>query len=596
MTQLLTAAGSGAAAVMLWRIARALGLGLAGLAVFSVISAVRRFIDWAGTLGVVAIGLVALTLTGLVGVGLWCRWTHSHRTVKRWSAMRRRRGGVASTWQVLRRGSRWAVLRRGRHVRPSLKALSWWRTALLDAAQVGVRLVRVGLLWVWSSAEDVVLIFGGPRTGKSGYLAARIVDAPGMVLSTSTRTDLYRLTSSAREELGPVHVFNPSGLGELASTISFDPVSGCADPVVAMERAEDMIPMGDGSTDRDHWSGQARRALAGLLYTAAVGGYDMSQIGWWVAHQDDEVHDRGETVRPVAAQIEALLEDHDPLMADQVSAFLRTNERTRTSITNSMAPALAWLSNPAARKAATGEQPFDVEQLLRARATIYLLGAESGATAGLVAALTGHIAREARRLSAGMPGERLDPAFRLVLDEANLICPVPLVRWTADMGGRGVTIMAAFQSRAQLLSKWGPSSAAEIINNAGGIIVYGGTADRDDLQYWSAIIGDRDEVSEQTDKNGNVTGYSTRSVPVISPAKLRALPQARAVVLRRHLDPVVGIPGVLWRQRRLPVPEWLVRWHRWVTHIPGGPEAVAIPEPDAPPALALVNARSGEVA
>jgi type IV secretory pathway TraG/TraD family ATPase VirD4 len=354
--------------------------------------------------------------------------------------------------------------------------------------------------------------------------------------------------------------------------------------------------MGDGSTDRDHWSSQARRALAGLLYTAAVGGYDMSQIGWWVAHQDDEVRDGGETVRPVAAQIEALLEDHDPLMADQVSAFLRTNERTRTSITNSMAPALAWLSNPAARQAATGERPFDVEALLRDRATIYLLGAESGATAALVAALTGHIAREARRLSAAMPGERLDPPLRIVLDEANLICPVPLARWTADMGGRGITIMAAFQSRAQLMSKWGPSSAAEIINNAGGIIVYGGTADRDDLQYWSAIIGDRDEVIAQTGPDGEVTGYSTRSVPVISPARLRALPRARAVVLRRHLDPVVGVPGVLWRQRRLPVPGWLVRWHRSLTRIPGAPVEMATPEPEPQPGLALVDARSGEAA
>lgn len=596
MTELLTAVGSGAVAAMLWRIARALGLALASLAVFEVVSAVRRFIDWAGTLGVFAIGLFAVALLGVVGIGLWCRWTHSHRTVKRWSTSRRRRGGVASTWQVLRRGSRWPVLRRGRTVRPSLKALSWWRFVLVSTAQVGVRLVRVGLLWVWSSAEDVVLIFGGPRTGKSGYLAGRIVDAPGMVLSTSTRTDLYRHTSAAREQVGPVHVFNPTGLGALASTISFDPVAGCADPMVATERAEDMIPMGGGDTDRDHWSSQARRALAGLLYTAAVGGFDMSQIGWWVAHQDDEMRQDGESYRPVAAQIETLLEDHDPLMADQVSAFLRTNERTRTSITNSMAPALAWLSNPVARRAATGAQPFDVEQLLRSRATIYLLGAETGATAALVAALTGHIAREARRLSAAMPGERLDPPLRIVLDEANLICPVPLARWTADMGGRGVTILAAFQSRAQLMSKWGESSAREIINNAGGIIIYGGTADADDLQYWSKVIGDRDETIEQTGPDGAVTGYTTRSVPIIAPARLRALPEARAVVLRKYLDPVVGLPGMLWRQRSLPVPEWLARWHRSVTRLPGDPAPLASPTPEPAPALVVVDARPGEAA
>ena len=84
---------------------------------------------------------------------------------------------------------------------------------------------------------------------------------------------------------------------------------------------------------------------------------------------------------------------------------------------------------------------------------MFLLGAEETQAAPLVCALTGHIAREARRLAAPRPGGRLDPPLGLFLDEAALICPVPLHPWTADMGGRGVTICAAFQSRAQLLDR-----------------------------------------------------------------------------------------------------------------------------------------------
>ena len=61
-------------------------------------------------------------------------------------------------------------------------------------------------------------------------------------------------------------------------------------------------------------------------------------------------------------------------------------------------------------------------------------------TAPLVTALTGHIAREARRIAATRPGGRLDPPLTLALDEAALICPIPLDNWTADMGGRNVTI------------------------------------------------------------------------------------------------------------------------------------------------------------
>src|SRR3712207_7495966 len=61
------------------------------------------------------------------------------------------------------------------------------------------RSCRVGLLSVWSSIEDVTLVFGGPRTGKSQWLAGRVLDAPGAVLVTSTRTDLYELCGPDRK-------------------------------------------------------------------------------------------------------------------------------------------------------------------------------------------------------------------------------------------------------------------------------------------------------------------------------------------------------------------------------------------------------------
>ena len=124
---------------------------------------------------------------------------------------------------------------------------------------------------------------------------------------------------------------------------------------------------------------------------------------------------------------------------------------------------------------------------------MFLLGAEETQAAPLVCALTGHIAREARRLAALQPGGRLDPPLTLVLDEAALISPVPLDSWTADMGGRGVTILAAFQSRAQLLARWGEHAAATILNNTAAVMVFGGTRDRDDLQFWSTLAGERDE-------------------------------------------------------------------------------------------------------
>lgn len=92
------------------------------------------------------------------------------------------------------------------------------------------------------------------------------------MIATSTRTDLIALTGPVREKRGPLLVFNPSGLGGVPSTITFDPLSGCQQPVTAT--AADLLagvstPGRDGG-DREFWAGQSRRVLAVLMHAAAV--------------------------------------------------------------------------------------------------------------------------------------------------------------------------------------------------------------------------------------------------------------------------------------------------------------------------------------
>jgi hypothetical protein len=132
----------------------------------------------------------------------------------------------------------------------------------------------------------------------------------------------------------------------------------------------------------------------------------------------------------------------------------------------------------------------------------------------------------------------------MVLDEAALICPIPLDRWSADMGGRGVCIIAAFQSRAQLIDRYGPARAATILNNAASKMLFGGTSDRDDLQFWSTLAGEREEPVVNTDMHRRGASRSTRLVPVLAPAQLSQLPKHRVVVF------TCGMPVVLgWAER-----------------------------------------------
>ncbi|MHA6795923.1 type IV secretory system conjugative DNA transfer family protein [Pseudonocardia bannensis] len=489
--------------------------------------------------------LVASAMAVLVG---WHRWTRSSSMVTRWGARARRKAGVASTLDVLRHAGGLAMRRRAGAVRPSLAGLGWPDLARLPVVEVAVRLCQAGLVWVWSSIEDVTLIFGGPRTGKSGWLAGQILDAPGAALVASTRTDLHDLTAARRAQRGPVLVFNAVGLGHLVSTVTFNPVDGCGDPVTAAERAADMLTAttrASGSGDREFWDAQGRRVLAALLHAAALGNRTMRDVLGWLA-------DPAKAAKDVTV---LLRRSPEPAFELDLGQFLTTNDRTRSSITSTIMPALGWLTSPTACAAAGLDddpghagRPLDVAELLASNGTVYLVGGEEAQVAPLVAALTGHVARQARRIAATKPGGRLDPPLRLALDEAALICPVPLESWTADMGGRGVNIIAAFQSRAQLLARYGTHDAATILNNAGAVMVFGGTRDRDDLQFWSTLTGDRDEPADTVDPTGRTTARTSRKTAVLSPAQIANLPAGRVLVIRRGIAPVIGRAQMFWQR------------------------------------------------
>ncbi|MDN5855358.1 MAG: TraM recognition domain-containing protein, partial [Actinomycetia bacterium] len=289
-------------------------------------------------------------------------------------------------------------------------------------------------------------------------------------------------------------------------------------------------------------------------------GLTMLDVQRWVADPD----------RHESEIVSLLHESPEPAFESAVLQFIGTNDRTRSSITSTISPTLSWLTHGPARAAARpisqGGRPFDVATLLAENASVFMLGGEEAQVAPLVCALTGHIAREARRLAALQPGGRLDPPLSLRLDEAALICPIPLHQWSADMGGRGVSIVACFQSRAQVIDRYGLAKSATILNNAGARLLFGGTGDRDDLTYWSTLAGDRDEPVTTTDMHGRVASRTTRRVPVLAPAQLANLPRGRVVVFRRDVPPVIGTAEQAWRRldvRSVHQPDaWTVRSHR----------------------------------
>ena len=79
-------------------------------------------------------------------------------------------------------------------------------------------------------------------------------------------------------------MFNPSGLGGLTSTVTFDPLTGCEEPTTATSGPRTCSPpAGERGGDRDFWTEQAHRVLAALMHAAALGGPPMHDVQAWVA-------------------------------------------------------------------------------------------------------------------------------------------------------------------------------------------------------------------------------------------------------------------------------------------------------------------------
>lgn len=480
------------------------------------------------------------------------------RLARDWVGTSKRRRGLATTVEVWSATGWWYARRAAGVVRPSLAARSVWRRWRTPMREFAFRLCRVpggplGAQWAYATAEEVTIRIAPPRQGKTAELCNHLIDAPGAVVATSTKVDIVSHTIALRDTGSrSVHIFNPEGLGDgsMRSTLRWNPVAGCEQPGQAIMRAGYLLS-GSPQISRigEHsgfWESQAVRVLSRYLHAAALADRTMLDLLAWVSNRDQ-----------YGPHVLGLL-DHSPAGSswrEDFRGYLETNDDTSTSIYTTMTSALGWLNDPevaSLTSAAPGEQ-FDVRRFIADRGTLYLLGSDRphGTVAPLFTCLTAHIFETAKVIASRQPGGRLDPYLTLVLDEAPLICPVPLDRWTADAGGRGIPIHIAAQSRTQLFSKWGEFDARTMWSNAAVKLIFGGIDDERELQAFAELCGYVDEDTESTSESptGSGTTTSVRRVPVMPPERIRGLRQWRVLMIRRGMAPTIGRIVPVWTRR-----------------------------------------------
>ena len=476
--------------------------------------------------------LLLLVLGGAIGWA-WVRWRrHSHNV----DTDPRRLAGTASSREVVTSASAKALLRRAATLRPSLEQP--------EPADVGYLLGRSHGKQVWASVEDSILLIGPPRSGKGLHIVIpAILDAPGAVVTTSTRPDNLTATMRARERVGPVAVFDPQHLAEgVSSGLRWSPIRGCEDPLTAMIRATGLAAATElsagGVEGGGFWEGKTRIALQALLHAAALDCRSPAELFRW-------------TLDPSAAAEAVAILTGSALAAtgwaDSLEATLDADPRTRDSIWQGVSLALSALADPRVLDAvspAEGEQ-FDPERFIRDRGTLYLLatGVGAGNSAALVAALVEDLVETARRMAARSPGARLDPPLLFALDEIGNLAPLPsLPTLMAEGGGTGITTMPVLQSLAQARDKWSENKSAAIWDASIAKIILGGASNSRDLQDLSTLIGERDEFTDSVtlgDHGSRSNQRSIRRVPILPPDRIRTLPFGTGVILLRSAPPII---------------------------------------------------------
>jgi type IV secretion system protein VirD4 len=440
--------------------------------------------------------------------------------------------GLASRREVIVAAGRASLLRKGKTLRPGH----------LDPEpeDLGYLLGRSRGVPAWSSVEDSMILLGPPRSGKGLHtVIPMILDAPGAVITTSTRPDNLTVTLTARAKRGPVAVFDPQGLAEgVPSATRWSPIRGCETPQLAMIRARALCTdPSEGVENGSFWAQQSYTAVRCLLHAAALGKRPPVELFRW-------------SLSPIAAQdaVDILKSNPKaaPAWATALSCIIDADPRQRDSTWAMVSNVFSALADPCVLNAvspAEGEQ-FEPMTFLRKRGTVYLIGTATGAsaTAGLIGAFVEDVVEAARKLAAASPGARLDPPLALILDEgANYPFP-SLPALMSEGGGTGITTAVVLQSLAQARSKWGQQDAEAIWDAAITKIILGGSGNADDLRDLSSLIGQREQkrLNESWGTDGRKSiSTSVQDTPILDPGQLRTLRVGHGVLLLRSAPPIM---------------------------------------------------------
>jgi type IV secretion system protein VirD4 len=453
-----------------------------------------------------------------------------------------------------------ACRRRAKVTRPDLDRRQ--RTKAVTG-QLGIPLHQapVSRNMLWLPLENATGVIAPQQSGKTLMdLIHKVLAAPGGVIVTSTKLDLYLLTARARERgHSPVLVLDLTGAVNWPHRVRWNPIRGCTTVKVAKRRAQALLRAtagigGDNTGNHAFFERRAVDVMTGYLLAAGLSSATLAEFVSWC--QNDLDIEAAAILReyPEYAAVRRALQQSQSVV-----------EETRSGIWETLRDAIACLTDPEVARSALPrpEEPgFDPEMFVRSGGTVYVIGSENDAAtqAPLITAFVQEVLDTARRLaisgSSDAGQERLTPPFTAVLDEVASICPLPdLPDTLSDSAGRGVLVHYALQSPAQANARWG-KAAATLFDNTAALSIFGGLKSEDTLKWASLLAGRRLEErrSRQTGRTFTDPGsfhIGQERVDILEPAAVRQIPRGRALLIMRSMPALIVHLRPAWRR-----PDW----------------------------------------
>lgn len=431
----------------------------------------------------------------------------------------------------------------------------------------------------------------GTRRGKStARIIPAILDAPGWVVTTSSRRDTHDATRALREQAGPVWVFDPQGVvGERAgmwwNPLSFV-TSGPDGPEVKAQVLADIFAasaLPPESKQDAFFDPEGTELLGHLLLAAAVGGKTLLDVYLWVTNPS-----------PTNSEAHRILETAYPLSAAAVREATRAPEKQRAGVFASAKRRVWWMIASSAHAWITpqvGRAEFQPADFVTGTGTLYLLSRGGrGSLAALTTALAAAVCEAAEQRAAHSPRGRLPVPGAVLLDEVANTCRWPdLPDRFSYYGGSGIVVMAMLQSWAQGEQLWGERGMAKLWSAANLRIYGGGSAEVGFLHNLAELAGTYRpvHVSDTSGKGGTTINRSEGKEKVLDVADLAGLPRGRILIFAGLPRPVLAVPQPwMTGPRREEIRASIRR------HDPNGETTLARidaeptlnPEPDVPPA------------